>query len=235
MVDFLLKNKVVQYLLGPDSHLELIRRSASIVGFLVVTDTITEDLLDSLWQPVVDNKDPRIVQATLAMHRDMMPSMGTDMFVQLCAKVTRLPLSVFDHTLVDFVSTLLEYLRGAPKRLVHACTARNHSQRAFANHSQAIQELHCLNVAPYNMLIRILRMASQQEADQTASCGLAASHLFEFAANELMTLAEYGPANDVRRDIFEECVKDFREGIADANGSATVVYAFLSEHMTPLI
>lgn len=97
--------------MGPESHHELIRRSANITGFLIVTNTTTSEIRHALWQPVVNNKDPRIVQATLAMHQEMIPNMSVQFLVELSKRVRDIPFSSFDAHMMDLVSRLLETIR----------------------------------------------------------------------------------------------------------------------------
>lgn len=77
------------------------------------------------------------------------------------------------------------------------------------------------------MLIRLIRMASHEEENATPSGGLPPSVIFESAGKELMTLAEYGPAGSLRREIFHECIRDIKEMNTSATGSINVIQAFL--------
>lgn len=77
------------------------------------------------------------------------------------------------------------------------------------------------------MLIRLIRMASHEEENTTLSGGLSPSIIFEFAGKELMALAEYGPAGNLRREIFLECIRDIKEMNTSATGSINVIQAFL--------
>lgn len=97
--------------MGPESHHELIRRSANITGFLIVTNTTTVDIRHALWQPVVNNKDPRIVQATLAMHQEMIGNMSIPLLVELSKRIKDIPFSSFDAHMMELVSRLLETIR----------------------------------------------------------------------------------------------------------------------------
>lgn len=77
------------------------------------------------------------------------------------------------------------------------------------------------------MLIRLIRMASCEEENATPSGGLPPSMIFEFAGKELMALAEYGPAGNLRREIFLECINDIEQMNSSATGSINVIQAFL--------
>jgi ubiquitin carboxyl-terminal hydrolase 34 len=111
LADFILDNKVIEYIMGPESHHELIRRSANITGFLLVTQTITPGIHQALWQPIAENKDPRIFQATLAMHQDMITNMNLSTLVGLSERLSTLPFSSFDSHVIDFVCRLMEQIK----------------------------------------------------------------------------------------------------------------------------
>jgi hypothetical protein len=113
LVKFLIENKVLEYIVGPESHSELINRSANVPAFLIVNRKITEHLLDCLWQPVLDNKDPRIVKATLKMHQDMLSIMPMDNLYSLSRRVSRVPFTSFDSFLTTFVGFLVERISKA--------------------------------------------------------------------------------------------------------------------------
>jgi hypothetical protein len=113
LVNFLIENKVLEYIVGPESHSELINRSANVPAFLIVNKKITDHLLDCLWQPVLDNKDPRIVKATLKMHQEMLSTMTTDNLYSLSRRVSRVPFASFDSFLMNFVGFLVDRISKA--------------------------------------------------------------------------------------------------------------------------
>jgi len=131
LVDYLIENGVLEYLVGPESHSELINRSGNVPAFLIVNQTIPEHLLNCLWQPVMDNKDPRIVKATLKMHQEMMSTMTLDQLAGLSKRISRLPFSSFDSSLMTFVGTVVEKIA---KIYPNDMRQRQHSVRNI--HSQ---------------------------------------------------------------------------------------------------
>jgi hypothetical protein len=84
-----------------------------------------------------------------------------------------------------------------------------------------------LDPPPYEMLIQLIRMASREEENTTPSGGLPPSTIFEFAGKELMALAEYGPAGELRRKIYLDCISDIKQMKSSATGSINVIQAFL--------
>jgi len=96
---------------GPESHPELIRRSANLTGFLLVTQTITPEIQQALWQPILENRDPRIFQATLAMHQEMIGNMTLEGLVGLSKRLNELPFSTIDSHVIDFICRFMEQIR----------------------------------------------------------------------------------------------------------------------------
>ena len=96
LVSFLIEKRVLEYIVGPESHSELIYRSGNVAAFLVVNRKMTMSLWECLWTPIVDNKDPRIVKATLRMHQEMMGTMHLDQLVLISHRIHALPFESFD-------------------------------------------------------------------------------------------------------------------------------------------
>ncbi|KAA8893265.1 hypothetical protein FN846DRAFT_548229 [Sphaerosporella brunnea] len=206
LVDFLIENKVLEYIVGPESHSELINRSGNVPAFLIVNRKITEHLMDCLWQPVLDNKDPRIVKATLKMHQEMMTTMTTDHLYSLSRRVSRVPFTSFDSVLMHFVGHLVDRTSKA-----YSPEPRQRGDMESAR----------LGPAPYEMLIRLMRLSSEHD-DTTQSL-----EIFEKSNEQLTALAEFGPEDSARRRILEHCVEDIRVMNASVTGSYSVILAFL--------
>jgi len=137
LVDYLIDNGVLEYLVGPESHSELINRSGNVPAFLIVNQAMPEPLLNCLWQPVVDNKDPRIVKATLKMHQEMMMIMGLDHLAGLSKRISCLPFSSFDSCLLCFVAVVVEKIVGVCSvgmRQRQLSVRYNHKDRFSVHH-----------------------------------------------------------------------------------------------------
>lgn len=138
LVKFLRENRIVEYIVGVDSHPQLISRSGNIVGFLVVTSTYTDKDTDTIWQTVTESQDQRTVgevlgmlTRTFAMHQSSSPAL-----LYLCSKLLELPLNRFDARMVDFCEQLLLNVR------------EKHSERREFLHVDAI---------PLRLCVRLIR------------------------------------------------------------------------------
>lgn len=108
---FLLDKKVVQYLVGPESHFELIRRCYNVPSFLFVSNTMTPEIMDALWQPVLSNKDPRVVNATLLMSQEMATNMHAEQLVSLCERISMIPYESTDFQVTELIARVVDKLR----------------------------------------------------------------------------------------------------------------------------
>ncbi|KAI5781142.1 hypothetical protein EDC01DRAFT_244286 [Geopyxis carbonaria] len=209
VVDFLIVNKVVEYLVGPESHYELVRRCGNVPSFLLVSGSISTEILDALWQPVLDNRDPRVVQATLHMHGEMSTNMGPDHIVMLCGRISRIPFSSFDSYLMDLVGQLIERIRMI------------YEGGRWAD----LEDLEILE--PYKMLIRLMRLASEQVESISVTSQQVPSNAFDIANRNLSRLVETGPAGTIRKQIFIDCVSNIREMNDHTTGNTTAILTIL--------
>lgn len=69
MLDFcakyIISKGIMDHLFGPSSHADLIRRSGSVIGFLVATKTLTKPVADLLWSACLCNQSADLGQASL--------------------------------------------------------------------------------------------------------------------------------------------------------------------------
>lgn len=118
MADDIRHSGIIEYLVGPESHPELIRLSCNIGNFLVVNHCLTPDILQAVWQPLIDNKDPRIVQGVTKMVLEFVTHMQYSNMVDLCERALDIPFSSYDTSMLDFVSHIInstprKYMEGS--------------------------------------------------------------------------------------------------------------------------
>jgi len=107
MADDIRRSGIIEYLVGPESHPELIRLSYNIGSFLVVNHCLTPDILQAVWQPLIDNKDPRIVQGVIKMVVEFVIHMKYNNMVDLCRRALDIPFSSYDTSMLEFVSHII--------------------------------------------------------------------------------------------------------------------------------
>ena len=115
MADDIRRSGIIEYLVGPESHPELIRLSYNIGSFLVVNHCLTPDILQAVWQPLIDNKDPRIVQGVIKMVLEFVIHMQYSNMVDLCKRAIDIPFSSYDTPMLEFVGHIINCTPGKYK------------------------------------------------------------------------------------------------------------------------
>ncbi|KAF8454617.1 hypothetical protein BDZ91DRAFT_747404 [Kalaharituber pfeilii] len=212
MADDLRRSGIIEYLVGPESHPELIRSSYNIGSFLVVNNCLTPDIRKAIWQPLIDNKDPRVVQALVKTVMEYVNHMQYHSMVDFCKRAIDIPFSSYDTVMLDFVSHLL-----------------NNTSRRFAEECRIddMEKYPRLDPAPYWLIIDLIRKASIAEEQGVTCKGVSPSTISELMAHELVNITHYGPPADVRKKFYLQCVKDIREQNPSATGSIIVLWALL--------
>lgn len=203
--DFMLANKIVDYLVGVDSHPQLILRCANIVGFLVVTSRYTEAESDAIWNAVMTSQDPRLIDAILHMVEGFFNISPYPILLYLTVKLNEVPLHAFDATMVNYGRNLLENLRRTWKQ--HASDQR-------------------MDMPPYHLCIRLIR----QSAADVSLDAQRKQAIHHFAALELRNVLSYGPSDEDRRTIYEECFSDIANQNEFATGSISAINALLAQN-----
>lgn len=203
--DFMLDNKLVEYFVGVESHPQLINRCGNIVGFLVITSRYREAESDALWKAVMNSPDPRTVDAILNMITGFFNISPYETLLYLTKKLDELPLEAFDTSMIFYSRALLENLRRTWKDL------------------RGVGRLH---LPPYRLCIRLIRQAA---AEKSLSLNRT-KEIHVFALNELQNLLAFGPSNNDRKLIYEECVTDISQRTAFATGSVSAINALLGQN-----
>ena len=202
LADFVLANKLVEYIVGIDSHPQLINRSGNIAGFLVITSRYTEAESDAIWKTVAASQDSRVIDAVLHMLTNIFNISLYSTLLYLATKLNELPLHMFDTRMMQYGKSLLDYLR----------RKRNDDRK--------------IDMPPYHLCIRLIRQAA---ADETLPLHRKRD-IQQFATNELQQLLLYGPSGADRKIIYEECIKDIDRRTRFATGSISAINAFLGQN-----
>jgi ubiquitin carboxyl-terminal hydrolase 34 len=111
VAEFLLAEKVIDYIISVKSHPQLIQRSGNIVGFLVVSHRYSERHTDAIWDIISNNQNPRFVTATLAMLRSITTLMEPDQLLYLCSKLYSMPIESYSLDVLRFLHEIYDKLR----------------------------------------------------------------------------------------------------------------------------
>ncbi|KAI2935085.1 hypothetical protein CBS147320_819 [Aspergillus niger] len=209
LVGFLRHNRIVEYIVGIDSHPQLISRSGNIVGFLVVTATYTDADTDTIWETVTESPDPRTVSEVLGMLSKtfQMHTSNSPALVYVCSKLLDLPLARFDARMVDFCEQLLHQVR-------EKCSDRSHRESQDQIHVDAI---------PLRLCVRLIRESAGANDFPVEHKAL----LQKFAAAQLSSFMDIGLSEVDKMEIYEQCLKDIAEMNQFTVGSIQALNALL--------
>ena len=199
LANFILDNELVEYLVGVDSHMQLVERSANVAGFLIVTHKYTSRESDAIWHVVRTNQDPRFIAAVLRMIKGFFGVADYPLVLYLCRKLTELPLSSFDGAMIEYAGALLLNIREKFRTM----------------------EIPKLDMPPYELCIRLIRQATASPSDQSHDL----SSVSQFALRELQELLVWGPSADDRKVIYLECIRDITAKNPYSTGSICVINA----------
>ena len=205
LAEFVIRNKIMEYLVGIASHPEIINESYNILGFLIVTNTYDPTLVSTIWQTVTTSQDPRVVEAILRMLQRCFHLQRYDDLVYLCKIAGSFPIDSFSVAMRDFCDELLRVL----------------TEKA------ALEGVQQIDAPPYLMCTWLLRESSRAGPEPPAGY----LDIQNFAAARLRDLAGRGPSDHIRDEIYLECVLDVSSNSATAPGSICVINGLLRDKM----
>ncbi|KAK2762638.1 hypothetical protein FQN54_000811 [Arachnomyces sp. PD_36] len=196
LVKLLRDNKLVEYIVGVDSHPQLISRSGNVVGFLIVTSTYTDEDTDTIWKTVTESQDPRTVSEVLVMltRTFVMHQASSNNLLYLCKKLVELPLNRFDTKMIEYCDQLLSSMRD------------KHVEKA--RHGAPIDQH--VDVVPLQLCVRLIRETTSFEEFSVEH----RAFLQRFACRQLinfLNLGNLGPTDDDKMEIYKQCIKDIEE------------------------
>ncbi|KAL4889224.1 hypothetical protein BDV59DRAFT_187150 [Aspergillus ambiguus] len=204
LLKFLRENEIVQYIVGVDSHPQLISRSGNILGFLVVTGTYTDADTDTIWKTVTESPDARMVSEVLGMltRTFNMHNASSPALLYLCSKVLELPLFRFDPRMLEFCEQLLFHIR---------------DKHGDEPHVDAI---------PLRLCVRLIRESAAAEdisVEQKAN-------VQKFASAQLSLFMNVGLSEMDKMETYERCIQDVAEMNQFAVGSIQALNALLPSY-----
>lgn len=207
LVKHIRDTKFVEYIVGVDSHPQLISRSGNIVGFLVVTFSYTNEDTDVIWRSVTESQDARFVAEILGLLGRILPLMQfTEPLVYLCTKLLELPLDRFDLRMIELFDELLKHYIG------------KHHEKA-----QQLErgEVSYIDIVPVRLCVRLIREVRSAEALSAEQ----KTQIQRVAGRQLSQLIGRGVADSDKIELFKTCTNDIAEMNEFAVGS---VHALLS-------
>ncbi|KAJ9637465.1 hypothetical protein H2204_004889 [Knufia peltigerae] len=110
LVKFIQQNQIIDYIIGVDSHPQLIHRSHNVVGFLCVSGTYTDATTDVIWKTIVESQDPRTVHEVFNLLSNC-HVYDLHALCYICRKLADYPFQRFDTHVLQFTVGLLDKIR----------------------------------------------------------------------------------------------------------------------------
>lgn len=108
LVAFIRDTKLIAYIIGVDSHPQLISRSANVVGFLTMTGTYENQDTDMMWHTVIESEDPRIVKEVLKVLSVTAGLSELPALLHFCTTLLELPVERYSPQLVSYAIDILD-------------------------------------------------------------------------------------------------------------------------------
>ncbi|RFU76361.1 hypothetical protein TARUN_5887 [Trichoderma arundinaceum] len=178
---YLIQTDLVDYLLGPSSHPELILESANIIGFLVVTKMYRSAHTDRLWQGITESQDPRVAKAVAKMANSITNLFDYPGLLSLCEKFQALPMQNFNQATKSFWESVLN-------ELILRCQ----------------KEQITLGFLPYNLCLRLLR----ESLRLTCTSPVPTAEIQSTTMQKFRALLAHGPDSQGRQELYFGCLKD---------------------------
>jgi ubiquitin carboxyl-terminal hydrolase 34 len=178
-----LDDKVVDYVIGPTCHPEIIIESANVLGFLVVTKIYSQKHTDRLWAAILSSQDPRVGDALTRMVLTVCNLLEYETLLELCIKFQHLPLEAFSSTLRSLWESIIREL----------IAKRQGTQIPLTRE-------------PFISCLRMLRESGRA----VPGARVANVELHQSATQRLKELLMYGIDQPVRQELYETCIKDLR-------------------------
>ncbi|KAF2200893.1 hypothetical protein GQ43DRAFT_481180 [Delitschia confertaspora ATCC 74209] len=202
LADFLLRERVVDYIISVDSHPQLISRSGNIVGFLVVTHRYSERQTDAIWNTVSNSPDPRVVSATLAMLRGIVNLMDVIQVQYLCTKLYDLPIESYNLEILRFLREFSGKMQEKP----------------------VDEQMGDPKARPANVCLRVIQDTAPSRTSTKSTLALHTE-----ASEQLRILASSGAVGrSGRKHIYEACVQEIAEKTSKATGSIHAILELCS-------
>ena len=112
---WLVDHNVIDRLVGPESHPELLMRSDKILGFLIATMQWTSDITDEFWNRVVTMQDQRLAAAALTALWANVQFMDASLLAQFCDKITTVPMADFTREMISVAEKVFRKLQVTPE------------------------------------------------------------------------------------------------------------------------
>ncbi len=189
---YLVSTEIIEYILGPTCHPEIIVESANIIGFLVVTQTYNPARTDLWWQTVTSAQDPRISDALVRMMLKILHLFDLENLCYMCEKLDSLPIEAFNVSMREFCDKII---LGFQQKY-------NLQQMVFPT-------------ILYKLFVRLL----QESSTYGPQSSIAFPDIQAYATGKLRDILNHVSNPPARQEMFINCVRDVADKSRTTSGS----------------
>lgn len=208
MVKLLRGTKILEYLMGIDSHPQLIARASNVFGFFIVTGNYDNYVTDVIWKTVTDCQDDRTISEVIAMLTRTLPmhASRSSALVYVCQKLLELPLQRFDARIIDFCQQLLPRTQERPY---------DRDFRVISNSDNDTISL--------KLCVRLVRESAGADLPVEKK-----EMLQHFGRQQLVNSVKAGLSESAKTETYIGCIQDIAEMNSYTAGSIQVLNALVS-------
>ena len=205
LANFIKETRLVEYIVGVDSHPQIIRRAHNVVGFLCVSGTYSDSTTDEIWKHIVEGQDIRTVHEVFNLLRTCFNVYSLAAEYYICQKLCAFPFERLDETIVSFIIQLFDSIR---------------ANVGFRPNPNMLP----IGAVTRQLCIRFLREAAVEE-NLLLDYSLIIRREFPQQLNFLVNLGQAGNSvdDDEVRNIFSEITSDVRAHNRFAGGDLLVL------------
>lgn len=112
LAGLLRRSEILEYLMGPESHPDLVRRCGILVTFLIATGRYLDADTDLIWFTVACSPETELLEAGYTMIHILAEHMDTRQLMYLAHKLLQLPLEHFGKRALDLLGFLTNKVVG---------------------------------------------------------------------------------------------------------------------------
>ncbi|OQD90430.1 hypothetical protein PENANT_c001G09677 [Penicillium antarcticum] len=207
LVKLLRDHKILDYLVGIDSHPQLLARTSNIFGFLIMTNTYTDQDTDMIWKTITESQDDRTVSEVIKMLSRTLPihSSRSAPLLYVCSKLLKLPLERFDSRIMELCNQLVPRMRERPLD------------------REGEPELAHVDAVPLKLCVRLIREGSSVThipLDQR-------EYMQSFGSEQLGQFMKAGLNESDKVETYESCIQDIADMNSSSAGSIQVLNALV--------
>ncbi|KAK0637918.1 Ubiquitin carboxyl-terminal hydrolase 21 [Lasiodiplodia hormozganensis] len=204
----LLEDKIIDYIIGVDSHPQVVSRSGNIVGFLAVTEHYGEAQTDAIWDSITQNQDPRMAEALIEMTMHTALLMSSSDLLYLCTKFHTLPQSSFSASFVELFKRICDGIQKKAKADLTKWTEEPRRMAVFSLCVHLAQETYPFPIETSAPISQLMHRA--------------AIHQLAFFSR-----GEFATADD-KTEIYRSCATGIAGKTPQAAANAEIIFTMLS-------